>query len=98
MPPPIDEHNEILTLLRENAVLMKGNNEMLKKMYKYAVIGMVLRFIWYGLLIGLPFAVYFYLLEPYFEAFGANYEVFRLGISEIPGFKGFLNILPELNK
>ena len=99
MPPEKeDAHAEILRLTRENNELIKENNEYLRKMYRNDMIGLVLRLIWYGLLIGLPFAVYFYLLEPYFDAFGANYEVFRLGISEIPGFKGFLNILPELNK
>lgn len=89
-------HDEILKLLRENAVLVKENNEYLRKMHRYAVIGMTFRTIWYGLLIGLPFAVYFYVLEPYFNAFGANYELFRKGMAEIPGLKGIENILPSI--
>ena len=40
-------------------------------------------------LIGLPFAVYFYVLEPYFEALGSSYETFNAGIQEIPGWKQF---------
>ncbi len=84
-----NEHDEMLRLLREN-------NEILKKLYRHSVIGLTLRIVWYVILIGMPFAVYFYILEPYFEAFGANYELFRQGIAEIPGLKGIENIIPPL--
>ncbi len=84
-----NEHEEMLRLLREN-------NEILKKLYRHSVIGLVLRIVWYVILIGMPFAVYFYILEPYFAAFGANYELFRQGIAEIPGLKGIENIIPPL--
>ncbi len=103
--PEEDTHNEILTLLKANTLLIKENNELVKqnqeyirKMYRNDMIGLTLRLVWYGLLIGLPFAVYFYVLEPYFNAFGSNYETFRQGMAEIPGLKGLLNILPELKK
>ncbi len=94
-------HEEILRLLRENAELTKENNELIKqnheylrKMYRNDMIGLTIRIVWYALLIGLPFAVYFYVLEPYFNAFGANYELFRQGIAEIPGLKGFEQFMP----
>jgi len=90
-----EKHEEMLVLLRENAELTKQNNELLKKLYRHTIVGIWLRIVWYGALIGLPFAVYFYLLEPYFEAFGANYELFRQGLGEIPGLKGFENIFPN---
>ncbi len=92
MPPDNNsDHDEMLRLLREN-------NEILKKLYRHSIIGFTLRVIWYVILIGMPFAVYFYVLEPYFEAFGSNYETFRQGMAEIPGFKGFENIFPPLQQ
>ena len=92
-----DNRDEIIRLLRENAEIQKENNEILKKLYRHSVIGFALRIVWYTILIGMPFAVYFYLLQPYFEAFGANYETFRQGMAEIPGFKGIENILPAIH-
>ncbi|QQR65428.1 hypothetical protein IPH92_02530 [Candidatus Kaiserbacteria bacterium] len=91
----IDTHTEILTLLRENAELTKQNNILLKKMYRNDMIGLWLRVVWYAVLIGLPFALYFYVLQPYFEAFGSDYDLFRQGIGEIPGLKGLENLLPQ---
>ena len=93
-----DTHGEILKLLKEDVELARENNEILKKLYRHSVIAFVLRIVWYTVLIGLPFAVYFYLLEPYFNAFGANYELFRQGVAEIPGLKGIENILPTITK
>jgi len=92
-----EEHVEMLRLLRENRELAKQNNEILRKLYRHNIIGFWLRIVWYAVLIGLPFAVYFYLLEPYFEAFGANYETFRAGMGEIPGLKGLENLFPSAN-
>ncbi len=89
-----NEHKEMLELIRENAELTKQNNILLKKIYRNDMIGLGIRVVWYTVLIGLPFAVYFYLLEPYFNAFGANYDLFRQGIGEIPGLKGLETLLP----
>ncbi len=93
-----EEHGEMLRLLRENAELSKKNNELLRKLYRQGVFGLWFRIIWYAVLIGLPFAVYFYLLEPYFQAFGANYETFRAGMGEIPGLKGLESLFPSVNQ
>ncbi len=84
---PTNEHDEMLRLIRENNVL-------LKKIHRNETIGLWLRVVWYGVLVGLPFAVYFYFLEPYFDAFGANYDLFRQGMGEIPGLKGLEHLLP----
>ena len=91
---PSEEHNEMLRLLRENNELSKANNELLKKLYRHNLIGFITRVVWYAILLGLPFAVYFYVLGPYFQAFGSNYDLFRQGMAEVPGFKALLHILP----
>jgi len=93
-PEKVDTHEELLRLTRENNELLKQNHEYLRKMYRNDMIGMTLRIVWYSLLIGLPFAMYFYVLQPYFEAFGSNYELFRQGIAEIPGLKGLEHFMP----
>ncbi len=93
-----EEHGEMLRLLKENVALAKENNELLKKLYRHSIIGFTFRIVWYAILIGMPFAVYFYLLEPYFQAFGANYETFRHGMAEIPGLKGLQYIMPSIGE
>jgi hypothetical protein len=95
MPEKEDTHEELLRLTRENNELIKENHEYLRKMYRNDMVGLTLRVVWYAILIGMPFAVYFYVLEPYFEAFGANYEVFRQGMAEIPGLKGLEVFFPK---
>lgn len=91
---PTNEHDEMLRLLRDNVRLAEENNVILKKIHRNEMIGLTLRVVWYTVLIGLPFAVYFYFLEPYFEAFGANYDLFRQGMGEIPGLKGLEYLIP----
>jgi hypothetical protein len=91
-----EDHGEIKRLLTQNAELIKENNVLLKKLHRNSVIGIWLRIVWYGLLIGLPFVLYFYVLEPYFNIFGANYETFRVGLAELPGFKGLERLLPSI--
>ncbi|MCF7815991.1 MAG: hypothetical protein K9M10_03825 [Candidatus Pacebacteria bacterium] len=93
-----DKEDQILRLLKENAVLLKQNNEILSKLYRHNVIGFVIRIAWYAILIGMPFALYYYILEPYFNVFGANYEVFRRGMAEIPGLKGLEYFLPAIGE
>ena len=87
-------HKDMLRVMEQNAKLIKENNKLLKKLYRQNVIGYVIRIVWYVILIGLPFALYFYILEPYFNALGSNYELFLDGIGEIPGIKVINSILP----
>lgn len=89
MPPKNENKNEteIIHRLEENTALVRENNALLKKLRRNSIIEMWLRVVWYAILIGLPFALYFYILEPYFEVFGASSEKVRLGISEWPGLQ-----------
>jgi hypothetical protein len=91
--PQEETHAEILRLLEENNSLLKENHRLVRKIYRNDMIGFAFKLLWFAILIGLPFAVYFYVLEPYFQAFGANYETFRLGIAEIPGLKWLEHLL-----
>lgn len=81
------EKRSLQRALRENRTLLEENNELLRKLHRNAVWAFWIRILWYIVLIGLPFALYFYILEPYFTALGSSYEKFNEGIQEIPGIK-----------
>lgn len=80
--------------MEQNRELLEENNKLLRKIHRNAVMSFWARVLWYAVLIGLPFILYFYVFEPYFSALGANYEVFKAGMNEIPGIKG-LNLIFE---
>jgi len=86
--PPENHHTEMKELMEQNAELLKENNDLLKRIHRNAVFSFWIKIIWFAVLIGLPFALYFYVLEPYFAAFGSSYENFLDGLNELPGFKG----------
>jgi uncharacterized membrane protein (DUF106 family) len=84
-----DENKQIKELLIENKRLLTENNQLLKKMYKTALWSFIFRIFWFFVLIGAPFLVYYYLVEPYFTSLGSSYEVFETGLQEVPGWKQF---------
>lgn len=84
-----DSQSELKSLLEKNTLLLQENNVLLKKIHRNGIVGFWVRVTWYVVLIGLPFALYFYVLEPYFTALGSSYEVFNAGMQEIPGWKHF---------
>ena len=94
--PPEPTHQAMEKLMKANKDLLEENNKLLKKIYRNGVWGFWIRVMWYVLLIGLPFSLYFYVLEPYFDVMGSNYDTFRAGINEIPGLKGIDQILDQL--
>ncbi len=83
------EHEELRRLMRKNQELIEENQKILHKLYRVLAVSFWARVFWFLLLIGLPFAVYFYFLEPYFQAFGSSYEQFRDGFNELPGIKSY---------
>ncbi len=95
--PPDMSHAEMKAAIEKNRALIEDNNKLLKKMHRNAMFGVWLRVVWYVLLIGLPFALYFYVLEPYFTALGSSFDVFSAGMQEIPGLKQFNEAFNNLN-
>ncbi len=83
----------IESLLEKNSELIAENNKLLKKIHRHGVIAFWIRIVWYLLLIGFPFALYFYVLEPYFAAFGSSYGNFIDGLNELPGLRGIDTLL-----
>lgn len=84
-----DEHQQLRDLLLENQRLLTENNLLLRKMQRAAWWGFWLRIISFLVLIGAPFVLYYWLLQPYFESLGSSFQVFVDGMQEIPGWKQF---------
>lgn len=84
-----EKDSKIAELLEQNNELIKENHTLIAKLYRASLWGFWIRVAWFLILIGLPFALYFYILEPYFTALGASYDTFNAGIQEIPGLKQF---------
>jgi hypothetical protein len=91
-----NSHDEIKRLIQENTALLKENNKILRKVYRNEIIGIWVKVIWFLLLIGLPFLLYFYVLEPYFTAVGSSYETFSEGMQEIPGWKHLIQFMEAI--
>jgi hypothetical protein len=89
---PSDNHNEnydIRQLLLENQKLLADNNRILKKLHRSSVISFWLKIFWIAVVIGLPFVLYYFVIEPYFGVLGSSFDTFRMGLQEIPGWKQF---------
>tara|TARA_B100000745_G_C19957327_1_gene323444 strand:- start:119 stop:457 length:339 start_codon:yes stop_codon:yes gene_type:complete len=82
------DHEMLQQLVEQNAELLEENNRILKKIHRNAAFSFWIRVVWYLFLIGFPFALYFYVLEPYFAAFGTSYDVFIEGLNQLPGLSG----------
>jgi Trk-type K+ transport system membrane component len=87
--PNKDEHQLLQELILENQRLLSDNNQLLKKMYRRSVLSFWLRIISTLILIGAPFVLYYYVVEPYFDSMGSSFSTFQEGLQEIPGWKQF---------
>ena len=86
---PDDQHSEMQKLICENQKLLAENNKLLKKIHRNATWTFWIRIAWIFFIIGLPFVLYFYVIEPYFAALGSSFTTFQTGLQEIPGWKQF---------
>lgn len=80
------EHKKLELLMERNKELLEENNKLLKKIHRSNIVQLWTRIAWYFIIIGLPFALYFF-VKDYFAALGADYEIFKAGMQEIPGLK-----------
>lgn len=76
-------------LLLENQRLLTENNQILKEMNRRSVLAFWFKILWMLFIIGAPFVLYFYVIEPYFDTLGSSFETFREGLKEVPGWKQF---------
>ena len=91
-----DQQN-LYALLERNTRLLEENNRLLKKIHRNGVMSFWVRLLWYFILIGVPFLVYFYVLHPYLSALGSSYQNFSGSVQEIPGWKEMTNFINTIN-
>ena len=87
------ELKETKDLLLENNRLIAENNEMLRRMNRMQWWSFAFRIFWFLMLIGAPFLVYYWLLEPYFTTLGSSFDTFQAGLQEVPGWKQFYSAM-----
>jgi len=71
-------------LLEENLRLSKENNRLLHKMKRAATLGLIFRLLWISVLIGIPVALYVYIIQPYYESVREGAQQFQEQVGEIP--------------
>ena len=89
MLPDYDAHEQLRTLMLENQRLLTENNQLMRKLYKRTMVLFWWRIASFLILIGAPFVLYFYVVEPYFDKLGSSFETFQQGLQEVPGWKQF---------
>ncbi len=93
MQPENNNHDKIESLILENQKLIAENTKVLKKLQRTSAVTMWLRIVGFLFMIGLPFVLYFYVVQPYFDALGSSFGTFQAGLQEIPGWKQFYEAL-----
>lgn len=78
--------------LEEVLKLSKENNRMLQKMRRNAAIGGIIKIVFYAILIGLPVALYYYILGPYIDQLQEVYTGIQ---GEIEGVRQLRDSLPD---
>ena len=74
---------EFKVLLRKNIELSKENNRLLRKMRRNAIIGNILRIIWWAVIIGLPIYLYFTVFQPYLQELATVYKNIQTEVGEV---------------
>lgn len=80
---PTDQHELIITLLRENQELLRQNNDLLHKHERRERRRLVFKIVWYTILLGIPMLAYYYLYSTFLGLMGGegtNIEVNGLSI------------------
>jgi len=77
----VDE--EVKQLLRQNLELTQENNKLLKKARRARTWGVIFRVLWWAIILGLPFILYFYFLESYVGDIVETYTGFKGGVDSV---------------
>jgi hypothetical protein len=91
--PEKNEHQILHELMVENQQLLKENNELLKKSLRRSTWAFIIRVILLLLFLGVPFALYYYFIEPYFHSVGESFSSLNQSLSVIPGWNQFVDAI-----
>ena len=98
MIPEKDDHQIMHELLEENQRLLKENNDLLRKMMRRSTWAMFLRVLWLLVILGAPFALYYYVIEPYFNTVSESLGTLNDGLSAVPGWTQFTEAINPFNR
>lgn len=91
--PTTDEdrtHQDILEQLNELDKKVSDTNSRIRRIDRGMRIAFWFRILWFLFLIGIPFAIYYYLIEPY-KGLIEQQAAFSENIQNIPGWDKFDN-------
>jgi len=86
------EHSDEKTmhkLVLENQRLLTENNQLLKKLYRHSIWSFWVRIVSFLIIVGVPFILYYYVIEPYFTSVQSSLESFQGGLQQVPGWSQF---------
>ena len=78
--------DDVHELIKQNKLIIEENRVILKKMHRFAMISFWIHILWFIIIIGLPFYIYFTFLEPIFTSFEGIYNAFLGGLGGLGGF------------
>lgn len=79
-----EEVNELEDLVIQNQALLAENNKLLKKIHRSNTWAFWLRILWIGILLGLPFLLYYYIIAPYYQSLDSAFQFFGVELPTIP--------------
>ena len=82
-------------LVEETKELTEQNNKILRSIRRLGMIELVMRVMWFAILLGLPVAIYYYLLAPYLQFFGATQGQTLPDLGRLPGSEFLSRILGQ---
>lgn len=88
---PETTHDELKTLLRENQRLLLENNVMLHKLRRGAMWATAFRVVWFAIIVGLPIALYYFLLEPNLTTLERAWGVIQSSVQDVSGWQQFFD-------
>jgi len=98
MIPDKDDRQLLHETLKENQRLLSENNELLRKMMRRSTWSMFLRVLWLLIILGAPFALYYYVIEPYFDTVGESLRTLNEGMMVVPGWSQFTEAINPFGK
>ncbi len=89
MHPDNQQHDDIKQLLQENQRLLIENNTILRKMRRTAILSSILRFLWFVIMLGSLFYVYYYYIEPNLNSIKERVSSIEAVLPDGATIKGF---------
>ncbi len=78
---PTDQHELIISLLRDNQALLQTNNELLQKQELREKRRFLFKIIWYTILLGVPMIAYYFLFNAFIGVWGGGQSTDIGGVS-----------------